>query len=243
MQLGLRSTLLFFGVLALWQALVGFCRVPAYFLPAPWAVYLALVHNASLIGAGAAISVFEMVLGFVLAGIFGGWAALSLAYCRNLRLSVLPLLVLSQALPTFAIAPLLVLWLGYGLTSKIVITLLMLFFPIMTAFLDGLLAPRAELMAMASLMTHSKWRILWCIQLPSALPKLASGLRVAAAGAPLAAIIGEWVGASQGLGYLLLEANARLQMDLVFALLLVLVFLSLVLYFSVDLVLKRWINW
>lgn len=230
-------------LLLLWQASIRVFHIPSYFLPSPVAVWRALLANASLIAVNAGVSVLEMTLGYALAIVFSVWAALTLAYCRGLRLTLLPLLVFSQAIPTFAIAPLLVLWLGYGLASKILITLLMLFFPILSAFLDGLLAPRPALLDMASLMTASRWQIVWHIQMPSALPKLATGLRVAAAGAPLAAIIGEWVGASQGLGYLMLEANARLQMDLLFAVLTVLVVLALSLYFAVDAALKKWIYW
>jgi len=243
MTLWFRSIFLIVLGLTLWQLGVSASHLPAYFLPGPMAVFQSLWLNALLISQEAFVTLMEMALGFALATVVGVWSAISLSYCRPLRLGLLPVLVFSQAIPTFAIAPLLVLWLGYGLSSKIAITMLMLFFPIMSAFLDGLLMPRPGLMNMASLMTQSKWRILVNIQIPSALPKLATGLRVAAAGAPLAAIIGEWVGANRGLGYLLLEANARLQMDLVFAILFVLVVLSLLVYYSIDEVLKRWITW
>ena len=243
MKLYWRAVLLLLVLLGLWQSVVVFTHIPAYFLPSPEAVWHALVKNSGLIGREAWVTCLEMLLGFLLASLIGAWSAISLAYCRTLRLSLLPVLVLSQAIPTFAIAPLLILWLGYGLASKIAITLLMLFFPIMSAFLDGLMQPQPALMAMARLMTVSRWRMLLVIQIPSALPKLATGLRVAAAGAPLAAIIGEWVGANRGLGYLLLEANARIQMDLVFAILVVVVALSLAIYFSLDTLLKRLITW
>ncbi len=238
-----RSLGLVFVSVLLWQAVVVMTNIPAYFLPSPWLVYQALSANTVLLVREAGVTLTEMLLGFVLATVFGMGVAIVLAYWRGVRLSVLPILVFSQAIPTFAIAPLLILWLGYGLNSKIVITMLMLFFPVMTAFLDGLLVPRLELMAMAQVMTPSRWQILRHIQIPSALPKLATGLRVAAAGAPLAAIIGEWVGANRGLGYLLLEANARLQMDFVFAILFVVVSLALLVYYTVDTVLKRVIFW
>lgn len=243
MTLGWRALLLSVLGVILWQLGVSSTQVPAYFLPGPLAVFQALWHNAGMLSQEAGVTLLEMSVGFLLAVIVAVWSAIVLAYCRPLRLSLLPVLVFSQAIPTFAIAPLLVLWLGYGLSSKIAITLLMLFFPILSAFLDGLLMPRPDLMNMAALMTQSKWRLLVVIQIPSALPNLASGLRVAAAGAPLAAIIGEWVGANRGLGYLLLEANARLQMDLVFAILLLLVAVSLCVYYSIDACLKRWITW
>lgn len=154
-----------------------------------------------------------------------------------------PILLISQALPTFAIAPLLVIWLGYGMSSKIAVTMIMLFFPVASNFYDGLRSTPKHFLEMAQLMGANRWRLLWLIQIPSALPALASGLRVAATIAPIGAVIGEWVGASQGLGFLLLNANARMQIDLMFAVLVVITLLTIALYYFVDFILKRWINW
>jgi putative hydroxymethylpyrimidine transport system permease protein len=152
-------------------------------------------------------------------------------------------LITSQALPTFAIAPLLVIWLGYGMMSKIVVAMMMIFFPVASAFYDGLRRTPVEWLYLGQVMGASPWRLLWRIRIPAALPALGSGLRVAATFAPMGAVIGEWVGASQGLGFLMLNANARMQIDLVFAVLIVLVALTLLLYFSVDKTLKKIVFW
>ena len=129
----------------------------------------------------------------------------------------MPLLVVSQALPVFALAPLLVLWLGYGMASKVAMAVLIIFFPVTAAFLDGLRRTEPGWLELARTMDARPLAILAQIRVPAALPALASGLRVAAAVAPIGAVIGEWVGSSAGLGYLMLHANARMQVDLMFA--------------------------
>jgi putative hydroxymethylpyrimidine transport system permease protein len=159
----------------------------------------------------------------------------------------MPLLVVSQAIPVFAIAPLLVLWFGYGIASKVAMAALIIFFPVAANFLDGLRRTEPGWLDLARTMTVGRpgaaLRILWHIRVPAALPALASGLRVAAAVAPIGAVVGEWVGSSAGLGFLMLHANARLQIDLMFAALLTLALFALVLYFTVDRGLTALIAW
>ena len=119
----------------------------------------------------------------------------------------------------------------------------MLFFPITNAFYDGLKNTRVSWLDLANTMGGSKWGILYHIKIPAALPSLASGLRTASAIAPIGAIIGEWVGASKGLGFLTLHASARMQIDLMFAALFTITLFSISLYFCVDLLLRKFINW
>ncbi|MDY0242855.1 MAG: ABC transporter permease subunit, partial [Rhodospirillaceae bacterium] len=149
----------------------------------------------------------------------------------------------SQAIPVFALAPILVLWLGYGLASKVAVSVIVIFFPVATAFLDGLRRADSGWVELARTMNARPLSILIRIRLPAALPALASGLRVATAVAPIGAVIGEWVGSSAGLGYLMLQANARMQIPLVFAALLTLALFSVGLYLAVDMLLRRAIPW
>jgi len=139
----------------------------------------------------------------------------------------------------FAIAPLLVLWLGFGMASKIAMSVLIIYFPVTAAFYDGLRRTPSGWQDLAQVMGGSKWLILRHLQIPAALPALASGLRIATAVSPIGAIIGEWVGASSGLGYLMLQANARLQTDLMFAALITLSLFAVTLYLLIDHVLRR----
>jgi putative hydroxymethylpyrimidine transport system permease protein len=149
----------------------------------------------------------------------------------------------SQAIPTFAIAPLLVLWFGYGMASKIVMTVIVIFFSVASAFYDGLRRADPAWLDLAETMNARPWRALWFLRVPAALPQLATGIRVAAVFAPIGAIIGEWVGASRGLGYLMLQANARMQVDMLFAALLILALFAVGLYAVVDWALRRAMPW
>jgi putative hydroxymethylpyrimidine transport system permease protein len=155
----------------------------------------------------------------------------------------MPLLLISQAIPVFALAPLLVLWFGFGMSSKVVMAVLVIFFPITAAFYDGLRRTDIGWLELARTMDASPWAILRHVRLMAALPAFGAGLRVAAAVAPIGAIIGEWVGASAGLGYVMMNANARIQTNVMFAALFVLSVVAIILWVIVDRLLKRLLYW
>ena len=155
----------------------------------------------------------------------------------------MPLLVVSQALPVFALAPLLVLWLGYGMASKVAMAVLIIYFPVTAAFFDGLRRTEPGWLELARTMNATRWASCGTSGCPAALPALASGLRVAAAVAPIGAVVGEWVGSSAGLGYLMLHANARMQVDLMFAALLVLAGMALPCGSQSTAAAGRWRDW
>ena len=222
------------GILLAWQALVWATGVPPFILPGPLRVAGALVAQPGLLLHHAGITLSEILLGMVLGSLIGMASAMVLAASRTAQRWLMPLLVVSQALPVFALAPLLVLWLGYGMTSKIAMTVLIIYFPVTAAFLDGLRRTEPGWLELARTMDAGPLAILAQIQVPAALPALASGLRVAAAVAPIGAVIGEWVGSSAGLGYLMLHANARMQVDLMFAAVLVLAAMALALFLAID---------
>lgn len=229
-----RGAIVALGLVLLWQIVVSTTNLPPYILPGPALVIKTLIQEYRLIGAQSIPTVIEAVFGLILGTLFGCFSALCLEYFKPIRLWFLPLLLLSQALPTFAIAPLMVVWFGYGITAKIITTIIMLFFPITNAFYDGLKNTNKEWLDLAKTMNATKWNILWQIKVPAALPSLASGIRIAAALAPIGAVVGEWVGASKGLGFLMLNANARMQISLMFAALLTLTSFTILLYYTVD---------
>lgn len=231
------------GLILIWQAVILIFKLPDYILPTPAAVLHVGYARANLIASEALITITETLIGLILGVILGCIAALVMVFCRPLKLWLLPLLIISQAIPTFAIAPLLVIWFGYGMASKIATTIIMLFFPVTSAFYDGLRRTDQGWIDLANTMNAKKWRFFWYIRIPAALPSFASGLRVATAIAPIGAVVGEWVGASRGLGFLMLNANARMQIDLMFAGLFTLVIFSLGLYFIVDKTLRWAIPW
>jgi len=230
----LRPLVTALGLLLAWQVLVWATGVPPFILPGPLRVAAALAAQPGLLLHHAGVTLTEILLGIVLGSLIGIASAVLLALSRTAQRWLLPLLVVSQALPVFALAPLLVLWLGYGMASKIAMTVLIIYFPVTAAFLDGLRRTEPGWLELARTMDAGPVAILAQIRVPAALPALASGLRVAAAVAPIGAVIGEWVGSSAGLGYLMLHANARMQVDLMFAAVLVLAAMALALFLAID---------
>ncbi len=231
------------GLLSLWHGAWLASGERAYLLPSPWQTFNALVDHVSLITHNAAITAAEIILGLIAGTVLGASMALLLLALPILQRWLLPLLVGSQAVPVFAVAPLLVLWFGYGLAPKIAMAAAMIFFPVASVLYDGLRNTEPAWLEVARVAGASPGWILWHVRLPAALPALASGLRTAAAIAPIAAILGEWVGATSGLGALMLRANAHVQTSLMFAGLLVLAGLALGFYHMVDGLSRRLIPW
>lgn len=239
----LRGLILGVGLLVLWQTLVSLTGVPAYILPGPWPVAKALATHLPLLGGHLGTTLIEILLGLVLGTVLGSASALAMIVSPLLKRWMLPILVISQAIPVFALAPILVLWLGYGMASKVAMAVLIIFFPVTASFYGGMQRTDPELLELARIMGASPWAILRTITIPSALPAFASGVRVATAVAPIGAVVGEWVGSSAGLGFYMLHANARMQIDLMFAALSLLAGASLLLYFGIDRLLDRLIYW
>jgi putative hydroxymethylpyrimidine transport system permease protein len=176
----------------------------------------------------------EVLIGIAIGAFLGMATAIQLAISPSARAVVRPILVFSQAVPVFALAPILTLWLGYGLWSKVAMAVLIIYFPVTSAFFDGLMRTPQGFLDQARIMGASSVSTMLRIRIPAALPSLGSGLRLAAVYAPIGAVIGEWVGASQGLGYLMLLANGRAKIDLMFAALIVLAIMAVILHTIVD---------
>lgn len=231
LQAGIASALL--GI-AIWQAIVTIGDLQKFILPSPALVAETLWKSRVFILENAWITLTEVLLGLVLGALIGGISAIMLASSPVARALVRPMLVFTQAVPVFALAPILNLWLGFGLTSKVVMALIIVYFPVTSAFFDALIRVNPDWLGLARVMGASKWRVMWHIRIPAALPGFASGLRLAAVYAPIGAIIGEWVGASKGLGYLMLLANGRAKIDLMFAALIVLAVMTICLHAATD---------
>ena len=238
-----RPLIVLIGLIVIWQIIVSVSGVQPFILPAPGRVAQTLIERFDIIWPHALITALEILLGIAAGTIVGTVSALVMAYFAPARRWLLPVFVISQAVPVFALAPLLVLWLGYGLVSKVAMATLIIYFPVTASFFDGLRRTDPGYLDLARTMNASRWAVLTRIRIPAALPAFASGLRVAAAVAPIGAIIGEWVGSSAGLGYLMLHANGRMQIDLLFAALAVLAALAVALYFIVDIALKHALYW
>lgn len=238
-QAGIASA--FLGI-AIWQAVVWLGDLQKFILPGPMLVAETLWKSRVFILENAWITLTEVLLGLVLGALIGGISAIGLAASPMTRALVRPMLVFTQAIPVFALAPILNLWLGFGLTSKVVMALIIVYFPVTSAFFDALIRVNPDWLGLARVMGAGKWRIMWHIRIPAALPGFASGLRLAAVYAPIGAIIGEWVGASKGLGYLMLLANGRAKIDLMFAALIVLAVMTICLHAATDRFCRRFLD-
>jgi putative hydroxymethylpyrimidine transport system permease protein len=231
------------GLVAVWWLIGRLANIPPYLLPTPPSVVVALWQQRDLLASSTLTTLTETILGLLIGTLLGAACALIMVFSPLVQRWLMPLLLLSQAIPVFALAPLLVLWFGFGIASKVVMAVLIIFFPVTAAFSDGLRRTESGWIDLARTMNATPLDILRQVRLPAALPAFGSGLRVATAIAPIGAVIGEWVGASSGLGYVMLNANARLQTDEMFAALFVLAMVTILLWAAVDRTLKKLLYW
>ncbi|MBS0259888.1 MAG: ABC transporter permease [Proteobacteria bacterium] len=221
-------------LLVLWQTGTWLFSPPRYILPSPADVAGAFWRQPGFLFGQALVTLGEMALGLA-AGITAGiLVAFTIAAIPRLGRLVWPMVLVLQAFPVFVLAPILVLWFGFGMASKVVMTAIIIFFPVASAFTDGLNRTDHAILDAASLTEASHWQILTRLRVPLALPSLISGLRVAAPLAPLGAVIGEWVGASAGLGFVMIQSNARMQTDTMFAAMAILAIMAVLLRLIVD---------
>ena len=233
----------FLLAVVVWQLVVSLSGVAEYVLPAPTAVLEALGRYQGRIVTAAAITLKEILAGYALAIGFSVPVALAIAFSPLFARTIWPLLVFSQIVPKIALAPLFIIWWGFGDPPKIVITFLLSFFPIVIDTVAGFRSLDPEVMYLARSGGASGWDVFWRVRLPAALPHIFAGLKVAAALATTGAIIGEFVGSDRGLGYLLLQASGDLNTALLFAVIVVLSTMGLLLYGVVELVERLMIPW
>ncbi|WP_279045172.1 ABC transporter permease [Cedecea davisae] len=237
-----RGLAVFVGLVLLWW-LVTLGDIPAFLLPSPDAVARALWSGRDYLAWHTLVTASEIISGLLLGILLGALLALGMIFSPRLQRWLMPLVLTSQAIPVFALAPLLVLWFGFGMSAKVAMAVLVIFFPVVSAFFDGMRRVNGDYLDLAQTMGASRRAQLRHVRLMAALPAFGSGLRMAAAVAPIGAIIGEWVGSAEGLGYVMLNANARMQADVCFAALFILVLMTVLLWLAVDALLKHLITW
>jgi putative hydroxymethylpyrimidine transport system permease protein len=228
------------AALLLWEAAVRLLAVPAWLLPAPSHIASVLWTRREILAPAAGLTATATLLGLLFGVLLGMAVALAMAFSRLLDRALAPLVIAAQALPLIALAPLLVVWLGFGLASKVAMAMLTIFFAVSAAFHEGLRRTDPGLVDLGRLYGASRWQMLALIRWPAALPSLGAGLKLASAYAPIGAITGEWVGASGGLGLLMIQSNARMQTDMVFAALAILVVFALGLRLVVGRLADHW---
>lgn len=208
--------------LLLWEGLVAGLAVPEWLLPAPSDVGVALVANASLLARHTVVTLLEVLVGFVASFVVGVALAVAIYRSRLVERTLYPLVVASQTVPIVAIAPLLLIWFGYGLWPKAIVVVLISFFAIVVNTVDGFRSVDPDLVNLLRTMGASRRQIFAKVEVPAALPFLLSGTKVAIAVSVIGAVIGEWVGAQAGLGYLMVRSVSQFQTARVFAAVLIL---------------------
>ncbi|MBW1980513.1 MAG: ABC transporter permease [Deltaproteobacteria bacterium] len=226
-----------------WEASVRLFKIPSYVLPGPWKILQAMWQRFDLLALNALVTLTEIALGFLLALIIGLSLAVLIHASRIMERALLPLVISSQTIPVFAIAPLLILWFGYGIGSKVVMTTIIVFFPIVINAVEGLRAADPDTLALLQILEASPTQIFFKVRVPQALPFVFAGIRIGVAVSVIGAVIGEWVGAREGLGYLMIHANAQLQVELVFAAIFWLSILGVVLYALVGALERLLVPW
>ncbi|MGA1212153.1 MAG: ABC transporter permease [Solirubrobacterales bacterium] len=212
-------------------------------VPSPSEIATALYEDRSILAENALVTLTEVVAGFGLALVLGVGAAVALHLNEPLRRAAYPVVVASQTIPVIVIAPILVVWFGYGIGPKLAVIALICFFPLAVNTLDGLRSVPRELTDMMRSLDAGRHRILLDVELPAALPYLFSGAKIAVAVAVIGAVFGEWVGASSGLGYLMLQDNAQLETARLFASVFLLSTIALVLFGLVATLERMSIRW
>ncbi len=240
------TTLSILATLAVWEALLWIFPVPTFIVPAPSVIFAEAVARWPLYLYHSWVTLYEMVVGFVLAGVVGVLLAVAIVYSRLVRNMIYPQIVVLQIVPKVAIAPLLLIWAGYGLTSKVLLALLISFFPVVVNMVTGLLAIEEELIELCRILHAGRWQEFIKVRLPNALPYLFSSLKVASTLAVIGAVIGEFVGGSEGLGHLIIIANTEMRTQMSFVALFSLSILGFLLYGAVvvaERVLMPWERW
>jgi putative hydroxymethylpyrimidine transport system permease protein len=243
----LRPIVILVGLIALWQAVVWSTGVEPFILPPPAAVARDIADHAGYLAVNGLVTLSEILIGLGFGIVLGCASAILMAWSREARDWLLPVLVTTQAVPVFALAPVLVLWMGYGIWPKVAMATLLIYFPVTAAFFDGIRRTDPLWLDLARAMTGNvkgaRWSMLLHVRLPAALPALGSGVRVAAATAPIGAVVGEWVGSSNGLGYAMWHAKNQMDAPGMFAALIVLCALAVALYFLIDAAVTRLMPW
>jgi NitT/TauT family transport system permease protein len=232
-------------LLLLWEALVDLLHVPNYVVPAPSSVLGAAIHMAQsgLLIDNAAVTLIETLAGFAVALLLAAVLAVLISEFRIAEKLLYPYVVALQSMPKVAVGPLIVIWFGFGLSSKIALSALLAMFPMLVNFVQGLRAADQGRLTMMHALDASRWQTLWLVRIPYALPFFLAGVDLGAIYAMLGAIVGEFLGSSSGLGNWLLAMNMNLDISGSFALLILLALYGIVLQRVVGVLRRRMLFW
>lgn len=232
------------GILVfLWQVFTQLYRMPKYILPSPIDIGKALNGSKELLWMHTLQTIYEAGVGFGIAIVFALGVAIIMNQWKLLGKSLYPILVISQTVPIIALAPLIMIWMGFGSIPKIVIVIIVCFFPISVSVVEGLSTVDKDLVDIMKVMGASKWQIFTKVEMPSTMPAFFAGLKIAATYSIMGAVIGEWLGASRGLGIFMTRAMSSFRTADLFAAILIIVILSIGIFQLVEFAGKKTMPW
>jgi ABC-type nitrate/sulfonate/bicarbonate transport system permease component len=233
----------FIVLLAAWELVSRFGAIPVFILPAPTRIILSLFSGFGSMGRHILVTLLETVVGFSISILLAVVIAIIMDAVSGVKKTIYPLIVISQTIPIIILAPLFIIWFGYGYLPKIVIVILICFFPVTISFLQGLSTADRDYMDLLRSMGATRAQIYRFVKIPSAMPGFFSGLKIAATYSIMGATIGEWVGGKDGLGVFMIRAKHSFQTDKVFAAIIVITVLSILMLKIIELCEKRYMPW
>lgn len=229
--------------LALWEGSVAYFRLPAYLLPAPSAVLQAMGTFWHVLLSQLAFTAFAAAAGFAVALVLGIGFGAAITASRTVDRMLYPWLVISHAVPKVVVAPLFIVWIGFGLKSEILFVIVFTFFPIIVNTVTGLKSTDPEVLQLARSMGATRWESLTKIRIPNALPSIFAGIKISATLAPVGAVIGEFVASNYGLGHVLIQSVGNLETTLAFAAVVVISVFGIAIWYAAEWVEKLSIPW
>lgn len=226
--------LTFVGIVFLWSWSVSLFHIPAYLLPGPAAVFGRVISDAAMLWDNAMITLAEIVIGFGLTLVTAIPLGLAIALSRWANQILYPPIMLLQLVPKIAVAPLFLVWLGFGMESKVLLTVLMTFFPLLIASISGFQILDPRFLYLTRSMGATTWQTFRYLRVPAALPVIFAGVKTSGTIAATAAIVAEFVGANQGLGYVLLKGTSTMDLELTFGVLVVLTIIGIVINYVIE---------
>lgn len=231
------------AALLLWQVIVDAKNVPAYIVPSPTSIVKTLISDFKVIMDNTKVTIYESIVGFVISIVLSFVLAVLMDSFKIVRKSLYPILVISQTIPTIAIAPLFIIWFGFGPMPKIIVVIITCFFPIVISLIDGFEKVDRDYINLFRTMKASRLQTFYHLKLPYAMVNLFSGLKIAATYMVMASVIGEWLGGDSGIGVYMVRAKSAYALDKVFAAIIVIVLISIIIIYIIDFISKRLIHW
>ena len=235
--------LIMLAILGVWEAYVRIFDVQRWLLPPPSAIASTMGEIPGLLSRHTWVTLEEVLIGFSLALGGGILLATGISLSRTLERAIYPFVIASPTIPWLVIAPVLIIWFGHGLLPKVIVVALIAFFPIVVNTVDGLKSVDSELVNLMRTLRASRWQIFLKVQAPSAMPFLFTGIKIAIAVSVIGAVVGEWIGSSEGLGYLMIRSKAQFLTERVFAAIVVLSVMGVGLFLLAGLAERLAIPW